>query len=105
MKTLQSLALIFIAACPTAAPAADAPPGGGGCMMMKKEPAPPGCCCCAKMQSKPDAAKATDIETLIEQMKTAKGDQLLDSLAAVLNKLIEERKAGQPAAGASGHQH
>jgi hypothetical protein len=104
MKTLLSLALMMIAACPTAVFAAD-PPAGGGCMMMKKEPAPAGCCCCAKMQSKPETAKATDMEALIEEMKTAKGDQLLDSLAAVLNKLIEERKAAQAAPAAPGHQH
>lgn len=71
-----------------------------------KQPAsaPPVCACCEKMK-----AAAPTLEQLVANAKTAKDDQLLDALVAVLNKLVEERKAAQgsatPAAAPEGHQH
>ena len=104
MKTYPA-ALSLLAAFSLPSLAADAP--GGCCAMMKKEPAPQPACCCMKMAAKPEAAAAApDMDALVDQIKTAKGDQLLDTLAAVLNKLIEERKAtqGKPAE-APAHVH
>ena len=102
MKTYTA-AFSLLTAFSLSSLAADAP--GGCCAMMKKEPAPPPACCCMKMAAKPEAA-APDMDALVDQIKTAKGDQLLDTLAAVLNKLIEERKAtqGKPAE-APAHVH
>ncbi len=62
------------------------------------------------MQKPDTAAAAPNLDQLLATAKEAKGDQLLDALAAVLNKLIEERKAGQPsptpsAAAPPAHQH
>ena len=83
----------------------------GDCCAPKPPPAsPPACTCCEKMKS---AAVAPTLEQLIANAKTAKDDQLLDALAAVLNRLIQERKTAQGAAPAAleapaappGHQH
>jgi hypothetical protein len=45
------------------------------------------------------------VEELVSKAKSADGDQLLDALASILNKLIEERKAGQPEAATSATPH
>lgn len=69
-----------------------------GCKMMaKKEPAPEPACCCQKMMmaKTEEPAKAPDLNALVDKMKTAKGDEVLDAFAAVLNKILAERKAAQ----------
>jgi hypothetical protein len=71
-----------------------------GCKMMpRKEPAPEPTCCCQKAMTmaKPEAAtKAGDnLDALVDKMKAAKGDEVLDAFAAVLNKILAERKAAQ----------
>ncbi|MEI9892682.1 MAG: hypothetical protein WDN28_01880 [Chthoniobacter sp.] len=38
-------------------------------------------------------AKAPDLDALVDKMKTAKGDQVLEAFAAVLNEILAERKA------------
>lgn len=76
--------------------------------MMKKEAAPePACCCCKKMMSKSEGeTKPADMDALLEQLKTAKGDQVIDTLAAVLNKLKAERQSTPgKAPEAPAHQH
>jgi hypothetical protein len=63
------------------------------------------------MAAKSEApAKTADLNALVDKMKTAKGDQVLDAFAAVLNEILAERKAAQdkaPEATAppAGHQH
>jgi len=74
--------------------AADEPAAKEGCKMMKKEPVPEPACCCKKMMEKSEeTAKAPTLESLVDKMKTAKGDQVLDAFAAVLNEILAERKA------------
>lgn len=105
MNTKLSIALTLAVAVSSMALAADE---SGKCCAMPKPQPPPSCCCCAKMQ-KADTAAEPNLDQLLANAKEAKGDQLLDALAAVLNKLIEDRKTAQPGAtpGAApqGHQH
>lgn len=82
--------------------AADEPAAKEGCKMMaKKEAAPapapePACCCQKMMAAKSEApAKTADLNALVDKLKTAKGDQVLDAFAAVLNEILTERKAAQ----------
>jgi hypothetical protein len=80
--------------------AADEPATKEGCKMMaKKDPAPapePACCCQKMMAAKSEApAKTADLNALVDKLKTAKGDQVLDAFAAVLNEILTERKAAQ----------
>jgi len=107
MKTSLSIAAALGVAVSSMALAADEP---GKCCAMPKPQPPPSCCCCAKMQKTDVAAAAPSLDQLLSNAKEAKGDQLLDALAAVLNRLIEERKAVQPspapgAAASPAHQH
>lgn len=81
-------------------------------MMAKKEPAPEPACCCQKMMAaKSEApAKTADLNALVDKMKTAKGDEVLNAFAAVLNEVLAERKAApdkapEAAAPPAGHQH
>jgi hypothetical protein len=76
-------------------------------MAPKKEgPAAMSCCCMnMKMQGNQAADKAQDLNALVEQMKTAKSDQLLDAMAAVIKKLIEERQAGETKEPEAAHHH
>lgn len=107
---LPAAALAFALAA--GAFAADEPAAKEGCKMMaKKEPAPEPACCCEKMKAaKADAPAKPDLNALVEKMKTAKGDEVLNAFAAVLNEVLAERKAGQdkapdaPAPPAA-HQH
>jgi hypothetical protein len=62
-------------------------------------------CCCmkapdpkAEMQKKMEAKmKAADAEVnaLLDQMNTATGDKKIDAMAALLNKMLQERKGMQ----------
>jgi hypothetical protein len=108
MNTARILgAAIAVMVSASALVAEEASAGGGCAMMKKKEPAPAeSCCCCKKDQAKTEAAtKPQDLGGLVDQLKAAKDDQLLDSLAAVLNKVIEERKGGPKAEAPHVHQH
>ena len=98
MKTPFLLTALLSAALAAGAMAADEGAAKEGCKMMKKEPAPEPACCCQKMMAKKEAAPAPDLDALVEKMKTARGDQVLDAFAAVLNKLLAERKAAQDGA-------
>ena len=112
MKTISLLTTALAFTLATASFAADETAAKEGCKMMKKEAAPePACCCCEKMMAKAATpAKGPDLESLIDKMKTAKGDQVLEAFAAVLNQILVERKAAQdkapdaPAAPPA-HQH
>jgi len=105
---LPAAALAFTLAA--GAFAADEPAAAKeGCKMMaKKEPAPEPACCCDKMKA--EAAAKPDLNALVDKMKTAKGDEVLNAFAAVLNEVLAERKAGQDkapeaAAPPAAHQH
>lgn len=109
MKTMLSMTVAFAVAAASTAFAADESGTAKCCAPPKPQP-PPSCCCCAKMQKKTDVAEAPpSLDQLLANAKDAKGDQLLDALAAVLNKLVEERKAAQsgsaPAPAPQEHKH
>lgn len=103
MKTMFAIFAAITAAVSTVAFAADEP--GKCCDKPKPEPTA-SCCCCAKAQK---AAASPTLEQLVATAKDAKGDQLLEALGALINKLIEERKGMQPSpapgAAPQGHQH
>jgi hypothetical protein len=120
MKTPMSFllggAMLVVAAAGSFA--ADEPAAKEGCKMMaKKEAAPapaaaePACCCEKMMAAKSGApAKTADLNSLVDKLKTAKGDQVLDAFAAVLNEILTERKAAHDtapdaAAAHAEHQH
>ncbi len=75
---------------------------------MMKPQAESGCCCCCKMKSQSAVAQPT-LDELLAKAKDAKGEDLLNALSAIINKLVEERKAGQPSGAPTavpqGHQH
>lgn len=106
MKTTFPLATAIIVAVSSIALAADEP--AKCCEKPKPEPAASGCCC-MKMQKVATTESKTSLDQLLAKAKDAKDDQLLDALAAVLNKLIDERKAAKsgaaPAAAPEAHQH
>ena len=96
MKTLSLLTPILVSLLAAGSYAADEAAPKEGCKMMKKEPAPEPACCCEKMMAKMEKpAKTADLNALVDKMKTAKGDQVLDAFAAVLNEILAERKATQ----------
>jgi hypothetical protein len=116
MKITSLLTAMIVLASAGGSFAADEAAAKDGCKMMaKKEPAPePACCCMKMMMAKSDEpAKTADLDSLIDKMKTAKGDQVLDAFAAVLNKILAERKAAQdkapeattPAPAPAEHHH
>jgi len=103
MKTPLLLTGLLFTSLAAASFAEDAAPKEE-CKMMKKAPTPEPTCCCEKMMAKKEAAVAApNLDALVEKMMKAKGDQVLDAFAAVLNKLLAERKEAQdkPAADAS----
>ncbi|HSI11732.1 MAG TPA: hypothetical protein VK961_06790 [Chthoniobacter sp.] len=96
MPSLLTTALVLTFAA--GAFAAEESAAKEGCKMMaKKEPAPEPACCCQKMMAaKSEApAKAADLNALVDKMKTAKGDDVLNAFATVLNEILSERKAAQ----------
>ena len=106
MKTTSLLIALVLLASGGGALAAEEMAKDGCKMMAKKEPAPEPACCCQKMMTAKteELAKTPDINALVDKMKTAKGDEALDAFAAVLNKILAERKAAQekaPEASAS----
>ncbi|MEP6669273.1 MAG: hypothetical protein ABJF10_08985 [Chthoniobacter sp.] len=113
MKTLSLLTALLALTFAAGSFAADETAAKEGCKMMKKEPAPEPACCCQKMMAKTETpAKAADLDSLIDKMKAAKGDQVLDTFAAVLNQIMAERKAvqekapeGATPAAPPAHQH
>ena len=113
MKTIFLVGVALAMAVSNAALAAGEPNVGmgmGGAMMGgTNPPSLPGCCCSRQMQKTEAAAAEPSLDQLLSNVKDAKGDQLLDALAAVLNKLIDERKAAPPGSAPvtppQGHQH
>lgn len=109
MKTPSLLTAMLVATFAAGSLAADETAAKEGCKMMKKEAAPASTCCCQKMMAKNEAPAKPSLESLVDKMKTAKGDQVLDAFAAVLNEVLAERKAAQdktPEAPAPpAHQH
>ncbi|MDR3406578.1 MAG: hypothetical protein P4L99_29100 [Chthoniobacter sp.] len=112
MKTTSLLTTILALTLGATSFAADEPAAKEGCKMMKKEPAPEPACSCKKMTEKSEeTAKAPSLDALVEKMKTAKGDQVLDAFAAVLNEILAERKAApdkapeEAAPAAPAHHH
>lgn len=97
MKTISLLTALALLASVSGTFAADEMMKDGCKMMPKKEPAPEPACCCQKMMAAKteESAKAPDLNALVDKMKTAKGDEVLDAFAAVLNKVLAERKAAQ----------
>jgi len=111
MKMSSLLTTAFIFTFAAASFAADEPAAKEGCKMMaKKEPAPEPACCCQKMMAAKSEAstKTADLNALVDKMKTAKGDEVLNAFAAVLNEVLAERKAAQdkaPEAAAPPAEH
>ena len=110
IPTLLTTALVLTFAA--GALAAEESAAKEGCKMMaKKEPAPEPACCCQKMMAaKSEAPAKPDLNALVEKMKTAKGEEVLNAFAAVLNVVLAERKAApdkapEAAAPPAAHQH
>jgi len=98
MKTTFLPTAMLLLAFSSGVFAADEMMGKDCCKMMsRKEPAPEPTCCCQKAMTmaRPETQGADNLDALVEKMKSAKGDEVLDAFAAVLNKILADRKAAQ----------
>ena len=89
MKSTHILAIIVAAALPGAVLLAQDEPGKMG-DMMKEHPAK-----MSEMHQKMEAemkAQDAELDKLVSEMKTATGEKKADAMAAVLSKIVEQRK-------------
>jgi hypothetical protein len=85
MKSIRILAIIVAAALPGAVLLAQGPP------WMKDNPAK-----MSEMDQKMEAdmkAQEAELDKLVAEMNAATGDKKMDAMAAVVSKMVEQRKA------------